>query len=105
MKAPWILRVLWDTDDVLDLKDDEGKPDHGKSVGLLAFLCFVALIAVGIIPPSIGIVIVLIAAIFGQRVFIAFLRSRTVTSNEQVVKWEGPIEEPRAREIHPDEDD
>lgn len=100
MRWPWLVRIFYQPEIEFDLLDDEGKPDHGKSVGFFAFIVLVTLMAVRILPASVGVVMVLIAAIFGQRVFVALIRSRAVTSAETVIT----DLRPEARPLdHPDE--
>lgn len=62
-----------------DLRDAGGEVDHGKAAGFLAFWAFIVLIAVGKVVATLGVVITLCASMFGSRVFVAFLRSRSVT--------------------------
>lgn len=100
---PWFLRVLIHPDLSLDLCDEYGKPDHGKSMGFLILVVFIVLVAAGVFEPSLGLAIALMAAAFGPLMFRTFLRSRTVTAHEEIVKWSGPIEEPRVREISEDD--
>lgn len=90
----WLLWVLWDTLEALDLKDESGKPDHGKVMGFFCFLVFTLLLIFKVIPASLGLVIVLISAAFGNLMFRTFLRSRTATSNELIEP-----ERPRYRDI------
>lgn len=84
MRLPWVARVVWDTDKELDLVDDKGNPDHGKALTTIVILWVLILVTIGR-TPVVGLVVTLLAAAFGARVFIAFLRSKTVTSTEQVV--------------------
>lgn len=80
MKSLW-LKLLW----AFDLIDNAGQPDHGKLAGFVAFWTFIALIVVGKLP-SVGHTIVLFSAAFGPRMFIAFLKNRTVTATESTVR-------------------
>lgn len=81
LRAPWLVRALWASDEALDLVDDHGHADHGKSLTTVVIVWVLVLMTVGR-TPAIGIVIVLLAASFGARIFIAFLHSRVVTSAE-----------------------
>lgn len=76
IKRLW-LALLW----AFDLVDPKGNPDHGKLAGYTAFWVFVALIWLGR-EPSLGLAITLIAAAFGPRMFVAFLKSKSVTASE-----------------------
>ena len=84
MKAPWILRLIYSPPEALDLVDDKGYPDHGKMLGVIFFVTVVVLKVTGI-SFSLGELIVLGSAIFGGRAWMAFLKSRTVTSMESVL--------------------
>jgi hypothetical protein len=79
----WLVQLLWDPVTALDLTDSKGSVDHGKAIGLLAFSVFVALIVWGRLPP-LGHTIALLSAVFGSRVFIGFLKSRTVSVTESI---------------------
>ena len=82
----WVLGQLWSPIvRALDLVDRQGEHDHGKIIGLLfAGAILGILVWTDGRVPSLGHTIALLAAAFGSRVFIAFLRSRTVTSQETV---------------------
>jgi hypothetical protein len=91
MVIPWVARVLYAPDYELDLIDKDGRPDHGKVMGLVIFAVLVTLMALRVIPANTGTVIVLTAAGFGGVMFRTFLRSRTVTSAETVTVFERPL--------------
>jgi len=82
----WLLRLLVDPADALDWTDEHGRIDHGKVMADLVILALLfAVIRVSVLAnafPPIAWGITLIAGAMGSRVFIAFLRSRTVTSTE-----------------------
>lgn len=77
----------------LDWLDEHGAIDHGKAAAdlviaaLTATDCVVSITVRQFVP--VGHIITLIAGAMGSRVFIAFLRSRTVTSHEEL---ESPIQ-------------
>ena len=82
MKFLWL--VLWDPAQAFDWRDPQGKMDHGK-VGTFLFV-WVVLLLFGVwgftrLLP-LGHFIAGLAALFGGRMFHAFLRSRTVTAAE-----------------------
>ena len=82
----WLFATFWlPVADAFDLVDNAGQVDHGKAAGFLAFWVFVWLVVVDRLPP-LGHTIVMFSAMFGSRVFIAFLKSRTVTATETVVE-------------------
>lgn len=93
----WLLRHTWcPIVRALDLLDREGQHDHGKIIGLLfASAILVTLALTDGRVPSVGHTIALLAAAFGPRIFIAFLRSRTVTSQE-ILTTTREIQERRA---------
>lgn len=68
----------------LDMVDSKGEPDHGKIMGFVFFCVVVTLKVLGI-SFTLGELIVLASCIFGARVFIALLKSRTVTSTESII--------------------
>ena len=78
----WILLLLWDPIEALDLKDRRnGAVDHGKVVGLFGFLSFYLLIFLGKLP-SVWHTIALLSAVFGWAGWRAFLSSRHTPSTE-----------------------
>lgn len=80
----------------LDWLDAHGAIDHGKAAADLVIAaltttdCIVSITKGQFIPA--GHIITLIAGAMGSRVFIAFLRSRTVTSTEAVLIADAPIQ-------------
>jgi hypothetical protein len=81
--VPWVLWLLWDPPAALDLVDKEGRVDHGKIIGVLAFASFVTLILRNALPP-LGHTIVLYSGVFGWVGMRTFLASRTATSTETI---------------------
>jgi hypothetical protein len=89
----WLVTLLWHgPDKALDWYGPDGKIDHGKAFADI--VVFVLLVVVAVVAarklefPPLGWGVVLIAGAMGTRVFIAFLKSRTVTSTEQL--YQGP---------------
>ena len=78
----WFWWALWHPLAAFDLIDPRGKPDHGKVMGWIGFWTFIVLILIDKLP-SLGHTIALLAAVYGSRVFVAFLRSRAVTAHEE----------------------
>ena len=93
MKLPWVVRVVLHPDIELDLRDDRqpAKADHGKALTTIVILWVLILVTIRYTVP-IGLVIVLLSASFGARMFMAFIHSRTVTSAEVVHVVEPPIQ-------------
>lgn len=88
----WFLLLLWDPVKAMDLQDVWGRPDHGKIAGwVMAWAILICLLYTGGEIPSLGHTIALLAAAQGARVFIAFLKSRTVTAQETVTR---PVNQP-----------
>jgi hypothetical protein len=78
IKAPWIVRLLWDPVETLDLVDSDGRPDHGKV--LPAILLFSAILYQYLaIPYAIGALVVLGSLAYGYGAWRAFLKSKSVT--------------------------
>lgn len=96
MKFLWLL--LWNPVEALDWSDGHGHNDHGKVVsGLVIFAILLMLWFSKGLVPSLGHTITLVSGAFGARVWLAFLRSRSVTlartearteTREEVVKDE-----------------
>lgn len=85
----------------MDLYNDKGQIDHGKCMGFVAFSVFVWLALKDRLPP-VGLSIAMMACVFGQRPFMAFLRSRTVTSHEEVLTVIGNTAHLRGKVDDPD---
>lgn len=98
----WLWWLATDAARAFDWYDDTGVTiDHGKVVADWVIACLLAAVVstavrTAVFPP-VGIVIALIAGAMGSRVFIAFLRSRTVTEHDSVA-----LTEPIARDIDVD---
>lgn len=67
-----------------DLLDKHGHTDHGKMMGFVFFWTIVTFKAFGV-SFSLGELMILGSMIYGARMFMAFLRSRTVTSAESIL--------------------
>jgi hypothetical protein len=79
----WILLLLWNPVKALDLCDNKGSPDHGKIIGwIMAWAVLISLLITSGKVPSLGHTIALLAAAQGTRVFVAFLKYKTVTAHE-----------------------
>ena len=63
----------------LDLYDKNGKPDHGKVMGVLAFLIFVGLALVERFPSD-AATAMLLTCVFGSRAWMAKLKSNAPAS-------------------------
>lgn len=102
--TPWILRVVWQPDVELDLLDEQGRPNHAKIMGYYIFSVFVVLSLMDKLP-SVGHTIAIISAGFGWVMFRTFLASKTVTSQEEIMRHDGAYAPPEVREFEmPDED-
>lgn len=86
---PYVLRLIWDPVDALDLLDDTGKPDHSKVVPVVVLALVIVFKAVGN-PFTLLEMIVVLSASYGQSMWRQFLKSRTVTGswNEKVDRVE-----------------
>ena len=85
----WLALLLWDPKNALDWCDRDGNYDYAKVLpSLLVIGLTVATILVSLTPPvefpPVGLTIVLISASFGQSMWRSFLKSKTVTSQEQI---------------------
>jgi hypothetical protein len=78
---PLVAQLLWHPLRALDCVDDHGKVDHGKAIGVVFVLAVLIEKAWGVVF-SVGELIVLASAIFGARMFMAFLKSKAATSTE-----------------------
>lgn len=78
VRMPLVLRLLWDPIEALDLVDDEGKADYAKVIPVTVIYALLALVFVEKVP-SIGIVLALLSASFGQSMFRSFLKARIVS--------------------------
>jgi len=96
----WLWLVFWDPILAFDLRDEHGEPDHGKITGfVMAWAILIALLWTGGRIPSLGHTITLLAAAMGSRVFIAFLRSRTVTVQQTHREFGGSTEDVDADDL------
>lgn len=78
----WLLWVLWNPLEALDLLDKQGKPDHGKVIGFMGFLALYVTIFLRLLPP-LGHTIALLSVIFGWAGWRTFLASKSVTASEE----------------------
>lgn len=78
----WLLWVLWNPLEALDLLDRKGNPDHGKLIGLVGFVAIYLTIFLDRLPP-LGHTIALLSVIFGWAGWRTFLASKTVTASEE----------------------
>lgn len=79
MKLPFILNVLWNPVDALDLRDAEDKPDHSKIVPFITLVTVLVFTAIGIVVSPVQMMI-LFSASYGYGAWRTFLKSRTVTA-------------------------
>jgi hypothetical protein len=99
MRTPWLLRLLLDPVEALDLRGRDGRPDHGKLMGAAAFALYAVIVLrmpAGTLPP-LGLTIAFLAAMFGPRMFYRFLQ-RTQLAASEVVTREAREEIARRRE-------
>jgi hypothetical protein len=80
---PYVLRLIWDPVDALDLLDDTGKPDHSKVVPVVVLGIIIVFKAIAL-PFSLMEMVVLVSASYGQSMWRQFLKSRTATFSERV---------------------
>jgi len=86
----WIILLLWDPIEALDLADKQGRPDHGKVIGLVGFVALYLLILLRR-EVTLGQFIVLGSIIFGWASWRTFLASKAATATEatqRIVKLE-----------------
>ncbi len=76
MKLPWLLRLIWNPIEALDLHDEHGRPDHGKVMPAVCLVWLLVLVSSGHTPP-LGVLIALASLSFGYAGWRAFLRSRS----------------------------
>ena len=92
---PWPIRPLYWVWFLMDWLDDQDRSDHGKVQ--VDFVLWVALVlhynGVGL---SIGQLIVFLSAAFGARMWLAMLKSRTITSRENISIVNKVIEQRRS---------
>lgn len=90
----WIALLLWNPPDALDWYGKDGKIVNSKVASDLVVFALVTAVMIVTIRtsqlPPVAWGIVLIAGAMGARVFMAFLRSKTVTSAETVTLEYGP---------------
>jgi len=84
---PWPIKPLYWVYFALDWIDSREQPDHGKVQVDLVIWTALAFHYVGK-PLSLGAMMILISASFGSRIWLAFLKSRVVTSVETVKRDE-----------------
>jgi hypothetical protein len=88
MQWPWIIRVLWNPVEALDLTDNEGKPDHGKILPAILLVSAITLQFLGK-QYAIGILVVLGSLAYGYGAWRTFLKSKSVTGTfSEVAKTE-----------------
>lgn len=83
----WWVQLVLNPPVALDLVDNVGKIDHGKVLPAVLLFSAIAAQFVGH-AFAIGALIVLGSLAYGYGAWRAFLKSRTVTSNEQLVRIE-----------------
>lgn len=85
----WILSLLRNPVEALDLKDSNDRPDHGKIMGFVAFIGMFSLSAAHVVFDAkllpLGHMIALGTLAFGWPAWRTFLRARTVTITETLV--------------------
>lgn len=86
--VPWIIKAAWDPPKYLDLLGADGRPDHGKVVGVYAFTVFILLILIGKLP-SLGHTVALLSVVFGWVAWRAYLKRYSSSSNETITRLEG----------------
>lgn len=82
----WLLLLLWDPVEALDLAGPDGKVDHGKIIGFWTFGTILAVLVLyvfgwGELLP-LGHTIALISTAYGWVGWRTFLKSKTVTAHE-----------------------
>lgn len=81
-RIPFLVRLLWDPVRALDLVDNANNPDYAKIIPVIVIVWVLYLLSKGH-TISVGMVITLLAASFGQSMFRSFLKARSVTSDEK----------------------
>jgi hypothetical protein len=83
----WILQLLWNPVEALDLSDKDGKVDHGKIIGFFSFILMLGVVALYVVRRGelipLGHTIALISASFGWTGWRAFLASKAATATEK----------------------
>lgn len=87
----WLWMLLKNPADALDWWDTADKLDHGKVMADIVILSMLAVTLVvalhtGLFPPA-YMVVALIAGGMGPRIFLALIRSKSITTQE-TVKYE-----------------
>lgn len=82
-KFPWLVQLLYNPVDALDLRDKRDVVDHGKVMGFFIFLCLMALIFAGKLP-SLGHTLIIVAAAYGFNMFREFLKTKSVSYQQTV---------------------
>lgn len=82
----WLLLLLWDPVEALDLKGPAGKVDHGKIVGFWTFGTILAVLLLYVVGWGhllpLGHTIALISTAYGWIGWRTFLKSKTATARE-----------------------
>lgn len=80
MRLPWLIRLAWDPADAFDWYDSRtpSRLDHGKVIPDLTLFAFLVMYFLRVPVPWYALV-ALPSVAFGQSVWRAFLKSRTMT--------------------------
>lgn len=82
----WLLLLLWDPVEALDLKGPDGRPDHSKIIGFWTFGTILAVLGLWVIGMGellpLGHTIALISTAYGWIGWRTFLKSKTATAHE-----------------------
>jgi hypothetical protein len=93
----WLLLLLWNPVEALDLRDKSGAVDHGKIVGFFSFMTILCVLFLYVIDKGrllpLGHTIALISTAYGWAGWRAFLASKAATSREKLEIEQRDIEE------------
>lgn len=86
--VPWIVKAVFNPPKYLDLLAPDGRPDHGKVVGVYAFTVFIGLVLLDKLPP-LGHTVALLSVVFGWVAWRAYLKRHQSSSSETITRLEG----------------
>lgn len=92
MRIPWFIRAIVQPEIELDLLNEKGKADYGKTVGMFAFGVDIILIISDNLP-SLGHFIALNSVVFGWVGWRTFLKSKSATATEENLNVTRKIEQ------------
>jgi hypothetical protein len=94
----WLLLLLWDPVQALDLADATGGIDHGKIIGLFTFLTVFSALLLYVLNRGnllpLGHTIALISTAYGWASWRVFLKSRAATATEQRIVEDSEVRYP-----------